>query len=66
MRKESLILLLGLMTALTPFAIDIFISAIPVMAKSMSTPVDEMHWTITIYLFSLGVGQLFLGPLAID
>ncbi|RYV00642.1 Bcr/CflA family drug resistance efflux transporter [Shewanella sp. OPT22] len=64
MTKNSLILFLVLMTTLSPFAIDIFIPALPIIAKSMSTSVDEMHWTITIYLFSLGVGQLFLGPLA--
>ncbi|MBM7071504.1 multidrug effflux MFS transporter [Shewanella sp. 202IG2-18] len=64
MTKNSLILFLVLMATLSPFATDIFIPALPIIAKSMSTSVDEMHWTITIYLFSLGVGQLFLGPLA--
>ena len=64
MKKHGLIFLLILMATLSPFAIDIFLPALPIMSKSMSTSIDEMHWTITTYLFSLGLGQLFLGPLA--
>ena len=64
MSKNTLIILLMLMATLAPFAIDIFIPALPIMADGLNTSVDNMHWTITIYLFSLGFGQLFFGPLA--
>ncbi len=64
MSKNSLIFLLIFMATLSPFAIDIFIPALPIIAESMATSLDKMHWTITVYLFSLGCGQLFLGPVA--
>ena len=64
MSKNTLIILLMLMATLAPFAIDIFIPALPIMANGLHTSIENMHWSITLYLLSLGIGQLFLGPLA--
>ncbi len=60
---RSILILFPLVT-LGPLAIDIFLPALPQMAGIFSTSTTQMQWTITAFIFSLGVGQLFLGPIS--
>ncbi|WAF89936.1 multidrug effflux MFS transporter [Aeromonas hydrophila] len=59
-----LILLLVLLVLFSPLAIDIYLPAIPQMADQLGTEVTLMQGTITWFLFSMGLGQLLVGPLA--
>ncbi|MGL4249989.1 MAG: multidrug effflux MFS transporter [Aeromonas sp.] len=59
-----LILLLVLLVLFSPLAIDIYLPAIPQMAKQLAAEVTLMQGTITWFLFSMGLGQLLVGPLA--
>lgn len=59
-----LILLLVLLVLFSPLAIDIYLPAIPQMAKQLGAEVTLMQGTITWFLFSMGLGQLLVGPLA--
>lgn len=59
-----LILLLVLLVLLSPLAIDIYLPAIPQMAEQLGAEVTLMQGTITWFLFSMGLGQLLVGPLA--
>ncbi|ATD38103.1 multidrug effflux MFS transporter [Aeromonas salmonicida] len=59
-----LILLLVLLVLFSPLAIDIYLPAIPQMAEQLDAEVTLMQGTITWFLFSMGLGQLLVGPLA--
>ncbi|MGY3878067.1 multidrug effflux MFS transporter [Aeromonas enteropelogenes] len=59
-----LILLLVLLVLFGPLAIDIYLPAIPQMAEKLGAEVTLMQGTITWFLFSMGLGQLLVGPLA--
>jgi DHA1 family bicyclomycin/chloramphenicol resistance-like MFS transporter len=58
-----LILILGLMTALSPFSIDMYLAAFPLMAKYFNTDVAQVSLTLSSYFIGLASGQLFYGPL---
>ncbi|MFT2092254.1 multidrug effflux MFS transporter [Paraglaciecola sp. 2405UD69-4] len=64
MTRKSLLPLLILMVLFSPLAIDIFLPALPVMAQDLSVSLVTMGWSVTIFLLSLGLGQLISGPLA--
>ncbi|RFS28184.1 MFS transporter [Aeromonas dhakensis] len=59
-----MILLLVLLVLFSPLAIDIYLPAIPQMAEQLGAEVTLMQGTITWFLFSMGLGQLLVGPLA--
>ncbi|MFQ2200309.1 multidrug effflux MFS transporter [Aeromonas hydrophila] len=59
-----LILLLVLLVLFSPLAIDIYLPAIPQMAEQLGAEVTLMQGSITWFLFSMGLGQLLVGPLA--
>lgn len=65
-QKQShfyLILILGSMTALSPFSIDMYLAAFPAMAKYFNTDVAQVSLTLSSYFIGLASGQLFYGPL---
>jgi DHA1 family bicyclomycin/chloramphenicol resistance-like MFS transporter len=64
MTNKQLLPLLILMVIFSPLAIDIFLPALPIMAKEFSVPMTQMQWSITIFILSMGFGQLISGPLA--
>jgi len=52
------------MVIFSPLAIDIFLPALPIMAEEFSVSMPKMQWSITVFLLSMGIGQLVSGPLA--
>jgi DHA1 family bicyclomycin/chloramphenicol resistance-like MFS transporter len=60
---KKTILILGCMTALSPFSIDMYLSAFPMMAKYFNTSVAEVSVTLSSYFVGLASGQLIYGPL---
>ncbi|KXS37798.1 MAG: MFS transporter, DHA1 family, bicyclomycin/chloramphenicol resistance protein [Halomonadaceae bacterium T82-2] len=48
---------------LTPLAIDIYLPSLPVMARDLGQPSSALQITITLLLFSVGLGQVLVGPL---
>lgn len=61
--RFSLILILGSLTALSPFSIDMYLSAFPLMAEYFHTDVTQISLTLSSYFIGLASGQLFYGPL---
>ncbi|WP_158969437.1 multidrug effflux MFS transporter [Paraglaciecola sp. L3A3] len=64
MKSKSLLPLLILMVIFSPLAIDIFLPALPMMANEFSVSLTHMQATITVFILSLGFGQILSGPLA--
>lgn len=59
-----LIVILGLITALTPIAIDMYLPAMPSIAKEFSVSAGDIQFTLTAYMAGFAIGQLLHGPLA--
>lgn len=64
MKNRTLFVQLMVMVVFSPLAIDIFLPAIPLMAQDFAVSVDSMKWSITLFLLTMGLGQLVFGPLA--
>ncbi|WP_098413501.1 multidrug effflux MFS transporter [Vibrio sp. ES.051] len=56
--------LLTLLVLFSPLAIDIYLPALPLIASTFQVDDALAQDTITWFLFAMGVGQLFAGPLA--
>ena len=59
-----LIVLLGLLTAVAPLAIDMYLPAFPQIASDLGTSASGVQLTMTALLVGLAVGQLVIGPLS--
>ena len=62
--STPLLILLAGISALTPFATDGYLSAIPVMANDLNTEISMVAITVSLYIFGLAIGQLIGGPLS--
>ncbi len=61
--KNYLILILGLLTAIGPFSIDMYLPAFPDIAKSLHTDVSKVMLSLSSFFIGISAGQLFYGPL---
>ncbi|MEZ8884523.1 Bcr/CflA family multidrug efflux MFS transporter [Vibrio sp. 10N.222.54.F6] len=59
-----LFLILGAIGALTPLAIDMYLPAMPTIAKDLGVTAGEVQITLTAYTAGFALGQLLHGPLA--
>jgi MFS transporter, DHA1 family, multidrug resistance protein len=55
-------LILGLLSAVGPFAIDMYLPAMPAIAAGLDTDVSSTQLTLTAYFIAFGVVQLIYGP----
>ncbi|PMO93228.1 Bcr/CflA family drug resistance efflux transporter [Vibrio breoganii] len=62
--SRSLVVLLAAVFAMTPFAIDSYLPAIPSIANELNVDTAMISITVSIYVFGLAIGQLIGGPLS--
>ena len=53
---------LGLLSATGPFAIDMYLPALPALAEDLGTTVTGAQATLTAYFLAFGLAQLAYGP----
>lgn len=58
-----LIIILGLLNALTPFSIDMYLPAFPQMAKDLHSTIEQVAFSVSSYFIGYALGQIFYGPL---
>jgi DHA1 family bicyclomycin/chloramphenicol resistance-like MFS transporter len=58
-----LILLLGTLTALGPFSIDMYLPGFPAIAKNLHTTVARVALSLSSFFVGISAGQLLYGPL---
>jgi DHA1 family bicyclomycin/chloramphenicol resistance-like MFS transporter len=58
-----LILILGLLTAIGPFSIDMYLPAFPDIAKSLHSSVAQVTLSLSSFFIGISAGQLLYGPL---
>ena len=56
--------ILGLLSAVGPFAIDMYLPALPGIAADLDTNVAATQATLTSFFLAFGVAQLLYGPIA--
>ena len=56
--------ILGLLSAIGPFAIDMYLPALPSIQGSLHTNVAMVQMSLMAFFVSLGVGQLIYGPVS--
>lgn len=59
-----LTIILGLLSAFSPLAIDMYVPAFPRIEESLGTAAGSVQWTLSAYLVGVAVGQLFWGTLS--
>lgn len=57
-------LVLGLLSSIGPFAIDMYLPAMPEIGDALGTTVQGMQATIVAYFIAFGLAQLIYGPWA--
>lgn len=57
-------IVLGLLTAIGPFAIDMYLPALPEIGRSLGAGTEAVQASLMAFFISLGVGQLVFGPLS--
>lgn len=60
----SLLAILALLSAIAPFAIDMYLPAFPQMMTDLDTSAASVQLTLTTFMLGLAVGQLVIGPLS--
>ena len=61
---RKLLPILMMMVVLSPLAIDIYLPSMPEMAVEFSVSDTQVQSTLVLFIFSMGIGQILIGPLA--
>jgi DHA1 family bicyclomycin/chloramphenicol resistance-like MFS transporter len=62
-RYFTLIIVLGSLTALGPFSIDMYLPGFPAIAKSLHTTTENVALSLSSFFIGISAGQLLYGPL---
>lgn len=57
-------LVLGLLSAIGPFAIDMYLPALPDIGSSLRADIGPVQMSLTVFFVALGAGQLVYGPVS--
>ena len=63
-RRIVYIILLGALTALGPFTVDLYLPAFPVLQEDFHTSAAAIQLTLTGTMIGFALGQLIVGPLS--
>ena len=62
-KRFWLILILGLLSAIGPFSIDMYLPGFPAIANDLNTSVDHVSYSLSSFFIGICIGQLICGPL---
>lgn len=55
-------LILGLLSWVGPFAIDMYLPAMPAISEDLGASISASQWTLMSFFIAFGICQLFYGP----
>lgn len=58
-----LVFLLGLLSTISPFSIDMYLPGFPAIAKDLHTNIASVQLSLTSYFIGIALGQMLYGPL---
>ena len=62
-QRTGTILILGMLSALGPFSIDMYLPGFPAIANDLHTTVDTVAYSLSSFFIGICAGQLIYGPL---
>lgn len=62
-RYIFLVLILGSLTTLGPFSIDMYLPGFPAIAKDLKTNINQVSLSLASFFVGISLGQLLYGPL---
>jgi len=60
---QAIVLILGAITALGPFSIDMYLPGFPAMATDLQVSTKDVGLSLTSFFIGISLGQLIYGPL---
>jgi len=63
-RHTEFVLVLGMLMACAPLAIDMYLPSIPTLERELSAGAGQAQFTLAAYFIGMAIGQAFYGPLA--
>lgn len=60
----GLLIILALLSGLTPMAIDMYLPAMPTIEASLNASAQQVQFTLSVFLVGFAIGQLVYGPLS--
>lgn len=63
-RMPGWLILMGILTAIGPFSVDMYLPAFPAISDNLQVPRGDVERTLASYLVGLALAQLAYGPLA--
>ena len=64
LRRAELIFLFGLLTVFVPFGVDMYMPALPAMAREFGTSIAAAEHSLASFFLGIAVGQAVIGPLS--
>jgi DHA1 family bicyclomycin/chloramphenicol resistance-like MFS transporter len=61
--RTVLILILGMLSAIGPFSIDMYLPGFPAIAEDLGTSVDRVSYSLSSFFIGVCIGQIICGPL---
>ena len=55
---------LGLLSAIGPFAIDMYLPALPSIGESLGASTAAVQMSLLVFFLSMGFGQIVVGPIS--
>ena len=62
-KKFKLIFILGLLTSIGPFSVDMYLPAFNRIAEDLNTSISNVMYSLSTYFIGISFGQLVYGPL---
>jgi len=62
-QQFTLILILGALSTISPFSIDMYLPGFPAIARDLQTTIPIVQLSLTSYFIGIAAGQLLYGPL---
>jgi MFS transporter, DHA1 family, multidrug resistance protein len=62
-QQFTLILILGGLSTISPFSIDMYLPGFPAIARDLQTTIPVVQLSLTSYFIGIAAGQLLYGPL---
>lgn len=63
-RLPGWLILMGVLTAIGPFSVDMYLPAFPAIADGLQVARGDVERTLAVYLVGLALAQIIYGPLA--
>lgn len=61
--RTTIILILGFLSAIAPFSIDMYLPGFPAIAKDLHTSIENVSYSLSSFFIGVCIGQVLCGPL---